>query len=115
MSRFHSVLVANRGEIARRVFRTAQDMGLRTVAVFTEPDAEALFVGEADEAVRVDSYLDVEAIITAALVAGAGAVHPGYGFLAENAAFATAVEDAGLAWIGPTPDAIASMGDKIEA
>jgi propionyl-CoA carboxylase alpha chain len=113
--RYHTVLVANRGEIARRVFRTARAMGLRTVAVFAAADAEALFVQEADEAVRIDGYLDAESIVAAAQATGAGAIHPGYGFLAENAAFAHMVDAAGLAWIGPSAAAITSMGDKIEA
>jgi len=90
-------------------------MGLRTVAVFVDADNDALFVQEADEAVRIDSYLDAEAIIRAAQASGAGAVHPGYGFLAENAGFASAVAAAALEWVGPSADAIASMGDKIEA
>lgn len=113
--RFHTLLVANRGEIARRVFRTARAMGLRTVAVFVEADRDGLFVQEADEAVRIDSYLDGDAIVAAATATGAGAVHPGYGFLAENAGFAQAVAAAGLAWVGPSVEAITSMGDKIEA
>ncbi len=112
---FHTVLVANRGEIARRIFRTARSMGLRTVAVFTDADADACFVGDADEAVRVTSHLDAEAIVAAATATGAGAIHPGYGFLAENAAFAEAVVGAGLVWVGPRPEAIAAMGDKIRA
>ncbi len=110
-----SLLVANRGEIARRVFRTARDMGMATVAVFVDADADAPFVAEADRAVRIPSYLDAAAIIAAATGAGADAVHPGYGFLAENAAFATAVVDAGLCWVGPPPSAIEAMGDKIRA
>ena len=113
--RYHTVLVANRGEIACRIFRTARAMGLRTVAVFAAADAEALFVQEADEAVRIDGYLDADAIVAAAQATGAGAIHPGYGFLAENAAFAHMVDAAGLAWIGPSTAAITSMGDKIEA
>ena len=111
-----SVLVANRGEIARRVFRTAHSMGMRCVAVFVDADADAPFVADADEAVRLaDGYLDGEAIITAALATGVDAIHPGYGFLAENAGFAAAVEAAGLVWVGPTPDVISSMGDKLAA
>jgi propionyl-CoA carboxylase alpha chain len=90
-------------------------MGLRTVAVFVEADAEALFVAEADEAIRIESYLDGDAIVAAAQATGAGAIHPGYGFLAENAGFATAVSAAGIAWVGPSADTITSMGDKIEA
>jgi acyl-CoA carboxylase subunit alpha len=115
VSRFDTVLVANRGEIARRIFRTARSMGLRTVAVFIEVDEDAVFVGEADEAVRVAGYLDTEAIVAAAAATGAGAIHPGYGFLAENAGFAESVLAAGLAWVGPRPEAIAAMGDKIRA
>jgi len=90
-------------------------MGVRTVAVFVEADAEALFVQEADEAVRIDGYLDGDAILRAAEATGAGAIHPGYGFLAENAGFAASVTAAGLAWVGPSTDAITAMGDKIEA
>ena len=111
-----SILVANRGEIARRVFRTAHSMGMRCVAVFVDADADAPFVADADEAVRLaDGYLDGEAIIAAALATGADAIHPGYGFLAENAGFAAAVEAAGLVWVGPTSDVISSMGDKLAA
>src|SRR5580698_5517725 len=110
-----NVLVANRGEIARRVFATARRMGLDTTAVFTDPDQTAPHVTEADAAVRVPSYLDAAAIIAAAATAGADAVHPGYGFLSENADFAREVLAAGLTWIGPPPAAIASMGSKTEA
>lgn len=111
-----SVLVANRGEIARRVFRTARSMGMRCIAVFVDADADAPFVQEADEAVRLpDSYLDAEAVLAAAQGTGAEAIHPGYGFLSENAAFARAVTEAGIRWIGPSPDVIESMGDKIAA
>jgi propionyl-CoA carboxylase alpha chain len=110
------VLVANRGEIARRVFRTAQAMGMRCVAVYVDADAAAPFVADADEAIRLsDGYLDGPAIVAAALASGADAIHPGYGFLAENATFAAAVADAGLAWVGPPPAAIAAMGDKLAA
>jgi propionyl-CoA carboxylase alpha chain len=112
----HSVLVANRGEIARRVFRTARAMGMRTVAVFVDADADAPFVREADTAVRLrDSYMNGDAVIAAAKLAGADAIHPGYGFLSENAGFARAATAAGLTWIGPSPDVIESMGDKIAA
>jgi propionyl-CoA carboxylase alpha chain len=111
-----SVLVANRGEIARRVFRTARSMGIRCVAVYADADAAAPFVVDADEAVRLASgYLAGPEIIAAALATGAGAIHPGYGFLAENAAFAAAVVDAGLSWVGPPPAVIAAMGDKLAA
>ena len=116
-----SVLVANRGEIARRVQRTARRMGIRTVAVYSDADADLPFVHEADEAVHIGpapparSYLDAAAIIGAARKTGAAAVHPGYGFLAENADFARQVIAAGLTWIGPDPAAIEQMGDKIRA
>jgi propionyl-CoA carboxylase alpha chain len=112
------VLVANRGEIARRVFATCRRLGLSTVAVYTDPDADAPHVAEADARVRlphVNSYLDAKAIIAAAHAAGADAVHPGYGFLSENADFASAVTDAGLTWIGPPVDAVRAMGSKIES
>ena len=115
------LLVANRGEIARRVFRTARAMGIGTVAVFSDGDADAPFVGEADQAVALggrsaaESYLDRAKILDAARRTGADAIHPGYGFLSENAEFAQSVIDAGLIWVGPPPDAIAAMGDKLEA
>lgn len=112
------VLVANRGEIARRVFTTCRRLGLGTVAVYTDPDAGMPHVAEADEKVRLPettSYLSAEAIIAAAQAAGADAVHPGYGFLSENAEFAAAVQAAGLTWIGPPVDAVTAMGSKIEA
>jgi propionyl-CoA carboxylase alpha chain len=112
------VLVANRGEIARRVFASCRRLGLGTVAVYTDPDATAPHVGEADARVRLPNirdYLNAGAIIAAARAAGADAVHPGYGFLSENADFAAAVQDAGLIWIGPPVDAVRAMGSKIEA
>jgi propionyl-CoA carboxylase alpha chain len=111
-----SVLVANRGEIARRVFRTARAMGLRCVAVYADADADSPFVAEADEAVRLPSgYLDGPGVVAAALAAGAEAIHPGYGFLSENAAFAADVAAAGLTWVGPPPGVIEAMGDKLAA
>ena len=115
MSRFDTLLVANRGEIACRVIRSASAMGIRTVALFVESDADALHVARADESVRIGSYLDSEQILAAARLTGASAVHPGYGFLAENASFARAVLEDGLVWVGPSPEVIALMGDKITA
>ena len=112
------VLVANRAEIARRVFATCRRLGLGTVAVYTEPDADAPHVSDADARVRLpgtDGYLNTAALIAAAKSAGADAIHPGYGFLSENADFAAAVQDAGLTWIGPPVAAVAAMGSKIEA
>lgn len=111
-----TLLVANRGEIARRVMRTAHEMGLRCIAVFSDADAKAPFVADADEAVRLPgSYLDGKAILDAARATGAHAIHPGYGFLSENARFAADVLAAGLVWVGPTPPAIEQMGDKLAA
>ena len=129
-----TLLIANRGEIARRVICTARALGIRTIAVFTEADAGALHVREADHAVQVPSYLDITAIVAAATAGEAGGersdrrhdrvddadpsstgVHPGYGFLSENAGFARAVQDAGLAWVGPDPDVIEQMGRKDHA
>ena len=118
---FDSVLIANRGEIARRIIRTARRMGVRAVAVYSDADEGLPYVSEADEAVRIgpaapaQSYLDATALLEVARKTGAAAVHPGYGFLAENAGFARAVTGAGLVWIGPSPDAIDQMGDKIRA
>ncbi len=121
MTGFSTLLVANRGEIAVRVLRTAHAMGYRTVAVYSDADADAPHVAMADRAVRIgpapvgQSYLRAEAIIEAASKAGADAVHPGYGFLSENAAFAQACADAGLVFVGPPPQAITLMGDKVQA
>jgi geranyl-CoA carboxylase alpha subunit len=115
------ILIANRGEIACRVIRTARHMGYRTVAVYSEADALSPHVSLADEAVCIgpaaaaESYLKVEAILGAARLTGADAIHPGYGFLSENAGFAQACEDAGITFIGPTPHAIRVMGDKAGA
>jgi acetyl-CoA carboxylase biotin carboxylase subunit len=114
-------LIANRGEIARRIASTARRLGVKVIAVYSEADAELPFVTESDEAVLIGpaaaakSYLNAEAILAAAAQTGAQAIHPGYGFLAENAAFAKQVIDAGLTWIGPSPGAILQMGDKISA
>lgn len=118
---FETVLIANRGEIARRIIRTCRRLDIRTVAVHSEADAAALHVLEADVAVLIKSpspvmaYRDGGAIIDAALTTGAAAVHPGYGFLSEDAQFARQVIDAGLVWVGPSPEAIASMGDKVNS
>jgi propionyl-CoA carboxylase alpha subunit len=118
---FSKILIANRGEIACRVIRTARRMGIKTVAVYSDADADALHVREADEAVRIgpppsaESYLRIDRIIEACRRTGAEAVHPGYGFLSEKAAFASALEEAGIVFIGPSPAAMAAMGDKIES
>ncbi|OBB71715.1 acetyl/propionyl/methylcrotonyl-CoA carboxylase subunit alpha [Mycobacterium sp. 852014-52144_SCH5372336] len=118
---FDTVLVANRGEIAVRVIRTLRAMGIRSVAVFSDADAGARHVAEADVAVRIgppparQSYLDIDAVVSAAQRTGAQAVHPGYGFLSENAQFAAALQDAGIVFIGPPVGAIQTMGDKIAA
>ena len=112
---FGTVLVANRGEIASRITRTLHRLGVRAVAINTDADASARHVGDADVAVRVPGYLDAGSIIDAARATGAEAVHPGYGFLAESASFAQACADAGLIFVGPSPEAISIMGDKIKA
>ncbi len=116
---FKKILIANRGEIACRIIKTARRMGIATVAVYSEADRDALHVAMADEAVLIgpppaaQSYLDIEKIVAACKETGADAVHPGYGFLSERAAFATALEGAGIVFIGPNPRAIDAMGDKI--
>lgn len=118
---FSKILIANRGEIACRIIRTARKMGIRTVAVYSDADRDAMHVALADEAIAIgpaparSSYLDAEKIIAAAQASGAQAIHPGYGFLSENAGFAEACASAGLIFIGPTPDAIRAMGGKSEA
>ena len=121
MRMFQTVLIANRGEIACRIIATLRRLGIRSVAVFSDADAGSRHVALADVAVRIgpapaaQSYLSIEAVLDAARATGAEAIHPGYGFLAENAAFAEACADAGIAFIGPTPAAIRTMGDKITA
>ena len=118
---FKKVLIANRGEIAVRVIRACQERGLETIAVYSDADRAALHVRYADKAYRIgppparESYLNIPAIIAAAHASGAEAIHPGYGFLSENEAFAQAVLDAGIAWVGPSPAAILAMGDKVAA
>ena len=115
---FKKILIANRGEIALRIIRTCKELGIKTVAVYSEADRYSLHVRFADEAVCIgpgpskDSYLNIPRIIAAAEITNAEAIHPGYGFLAENAMFAEICESSGIKFIGPTPDAIEAMGDK---
>ena len=118
---FKKVLIANRGEIALRIIRACKEMGIETVAVHSTADASSMAVRMADESVCIgpaqskDSYLNIPAILSAAALTGADAVHPGYGFLSENAQFARMVEEHGFAFIGPTPEHIEQMGDKVTA
>ena len=118
---FNKVLIANRGEIARRVIRTCKRLNIHTVAIYSEADAESLHVKDADEAFCVgkppvaQSYLNIDRILEIALESGAEAIHPGYGLLSENANFAKRCTEAGLVFIGPSADVIASMGSKLEA
>ena len=118
---FKKILIANRGEIAMRIIYACREMGIKTVAVYSEADENSLHVRFADEDVCIgpprsaESYLSVPAIISAAEITGADAVHPGYGFLAENAYFAEVVKKCGLHWIGPSPEVMKLMGDKVSA
>src|SRR5688500_10422085 len=121
MGKIKKILIANRGEIALRIMRSAREMGIKTVAVFSEADRQALHVRFADEAVLIgpppsaESYLVIDKIINAAKVTGADAIHPGYGFLSENEVFARRAEAEGLIFIGPSPQSIALMGSKLAA
>src|SRR5450755_4567418 len=121
MKHFRKILIANRGEIAVRIMRTCREMGIETVAVYSDFDRDALHVRLADQAVPIgaaparESYLNIEKIIAAAQLTGADAIHPGYGFLSENAAFAASCEEAGIAFIGPRADVIRALGSKKEA
>lgn len=118
---FKKILIANRGEIARRIICTCRKLNIQTVAIYSEADAQSLYVKEADEAYLVgkppvaQSYLNIEKIIEIAKESHAEAIHPGYGLLSENATFAQSCLDAGLTFIGPSPEVIASMGSKLEA
>ena len=114
---FNSILIANRGEIACRIIKTAKEMGIRSIAVYVDADKDSLFVKQADESIRLEDggYLDGDQIINAAKMSGAQAIHPGYGFLSENASFARKVKKAKLIWVGPSPNVISVMGDKLKA
>ena len=114
---FNSILIANRGEIACRIIKTAKEMGIRSIAVYVDADKDSLFVKQADESIRLEDggYLDGDQIINAAKMTGAQAIHPGYGFLSENASFARKVKKAKLIWVGPSPNVISVMGDKLKA
>ena len=114
---FNSILIANRGEIACRIIKTAKEMGIRSIAVYVDADKDSLFVKQADESIRLEDggYLDRDQIINAAKMSGAQAIHPGYGFLSENASFARKVKKEKLIWVGPSPNVISVMGDKLKA
>jgi len=116
VSVFSTILVANRGEIASRIMSSAQKMGIKCVAVYVEADKNAPYLTQADQSVKLDTnYLDADAILNAAKMTHSEAIHPGYGFLSENADFARAVTEKGVAFIGPPPEAIEIMGDKLSA
>ena len=114
---FNSLLIANRGEIACRIIKTAREMGIKSIAIYVVADKDALFVKEADESVKLEDggYLDGDQIINAAKITGAQAIHPGSGFLSENASFARKVTKEGITWVGPSPNVISVMGDKLKA
>ena len=118
---FDKLLIANRGEIALRIQKAARGLGMKTVCIYSQADANAPYLETADEAICIgpaaarNSYLNADAIVLAALQTGAGAIHPGYGFLSENARFAEIVELHNIVWIGPKPEHIRTMGDKVEA
>ena len=116
MTIFSTILIANRGEIASRVIKSAQKMGIKCVAVYVEADKNAPYLAQADQSIKLDtSYLDGDAILNAAKISHSEAIHPGYGFLSENAKFASSVEQSGLIWIGPSANVISQMGDKLKA